>query len=145
MAANTTPIFTNVPKVSWTSLTGVDGSADGTDADVKSLFTADSTDGSFIQKLLIIPVSTSGSTSTSAAAVRIYLNNGSSVGTADNNSLIYEVTLPVTTVNVANTVAVTTFEIPLNIQLPPSYAVYVGVTALAANTNIRVTAFGGDY
>lgn len=145
MAANTSPIFTLTPVNSWGKVTGVDGSADGTDADVVLVFTADATDGSFIQKLILQPISTSGSTTTSAATCRIYINNGSSVGTAGNNLLFLERTLPATAVNVSATAAAIGAEIPLNFQVQAGYRIYVGITAMAANTQWNVLAIAGDY
>lgn len=145
MTANTSPIFTLIPVVSWGKVTGVDGSMDGTDADVQLVFTADATDGSFLQRLIFQPISTSGSTTTSAAAARIYMNNGSTVGTAGNNVLFAEVPLAATAVNVSGTSAVLGADFPVNFQLPPSYRIYVGVTAMAANTQWNVMAVGGDY
>lgn len=145
MAATTAPIFTQVPKIQWVQVSGVDGGTDGTDADVQLVFTADATDGSYIQKVIFQPRSTSGSTTTSAAAGRIYLNNGSTVGTATNNVLIREVTLPALAVNVAGTTGVMSTEVALNMQLPAGYRIYVGITAIAANTEYAVTGVGGDY
>lgn len=145
MAANTSPIFTNVPKISWGKVSAADGSSDGTDADVVLVFTADATDGSYLQKLLFTPRSTSGSTSTSATAARVYLNNGSSVGTGTNNVLIGELTFAAINVNLTSTTGIQTFTFPMNIQIPPGYRIYVGLTAVAANTNWDVVALGGDY
>jgi hypothetical protein len=143
--ANKSPIFTLTPRNGFAKVTGVDGSMDGTDADVKLVFTAQAVDGSFLQRLIAQPISSSGSTTTSAAALRIYMNNGSSVGTAANNQLIKEWSLAAITVNVAATVMSTGYEIPLNFQLAPGYAIYVGVTAMAANTQWNVTSIHGDY
>jgi hypothetical protein len=145
MAQNTAPIFAKTPIITWYKIAGVDGATDGTDADVGLAFTGNATNGSFLYKLVVTPRSTSGSTTTSAAAVRVYLNNGSTVGTGTNNVLYKELTIPATAVNVAGTTMVPSFEIPMNIQIPASYRVYVGATALAANTNLDVAAIGGDY
>lgn len=109
------------------------------------VFTADATDGSFLQRLILQPISTSGSTTTSAAALRIYLNNGSTVGTASNNQLFKEWSLGAIAVNVSGTTAALGYEIPLNIQVAPGYAIYVGATAMAANTQWNVTSIHGDY
>ena len=138
-------IFTNIPKISWVQVSAADGGTDGTDADVQLVFTADATDGSFLNKLILTPRSTSGSTTTSAAAARVYINNGSTVATGTNNVLVKELTLPATAVNVTGTTMVPSFELPFNYQLPPSYRVYIGITAMAANTNWAVCAIGGDY
>lgn len=145
MAANTSPIFTLTPRNGFAKVTGVDGSQDGTDADVKLVYTADATVGGFVQRLICQPISTSGSTTTSAAALRIYLNNGSTVGTAANNQLIKEFSLAAIAVNVAGTTASLGYELPLNFQVAPGYAIYVGVTAMAANTQWNITAIAGDY
>jgi len=145
MAAGTSPIFTNVPRNGFAKVTGVDGSMDGIDADVKVVFTAHATNGSFLQRLIMQPISTSGSTTTSAASLRVYLNNGSTVGTAANNQLIKEWSLAAIAVNVAGTTMSTGYELPLNIQIAPGYAIYVGVTAMAANTQWNITSVHGDY
>lgn len=145
MPANTSPIFTNVPEVSWAQVTTADTTTDGTGANVVLVFTADATDGSYIQKLVFTPRSTSGSTSTSLAVARVYINNGSTPGTASNNVLYKELALPVATVNTAATAAVNSPELALALQLPASYRIYVGITVMAANTNWAVTGQGGDY
>lgn len=145
MAANTLPIFSAVGKISWAQITGTDGSQDGTDADVVLVFTADSTNGSFAHKIICQPRSASGSVSFPAGAIRIYLNNGSTNATATNNSLIRELSIPAQTVNVAATTGSPAYEIPLNIQIPPSYRIYVGYSASVANGVLQVTAIGGDY
>ncbi len=145
MARNTSPTFTLVAKNSFAKVTGVDGSMDGTDADVQLLFTAHATDGSFINRLIAQPISTSGSTTASTAILRIYLNNGSTVGTASNNQLIQEFQLSNSNVNVTGTAASVSYQIPLNFQIEAGYKIYVGVTALAANTQYNITAIGGDY
>lgn len=145
MPANNSPIYTNVPQISWVKISAADGGTDGTDADVGLVCTADATDGSFINKLVFQPRSTSGSTTTSAAAARVYINNGSSVGTGTNNVLYKELTLAATAVNVTGTTAALGYELPLNIQLKAGYRIYVGITAIAANTNWDVTAIFGDY
>ena len=145
MPANTSPIFTLTPRNGFAKVTGVDGTMDGTDADVKIVFTAGASFGSFLQRLICQPISTSGSTTTSAASLRIYMNNGSTVGTAANNQLIKEWSLAAIAVNVAGTTAVLGYELPLNFQLAPGYAIYVGVTAMAASTQWNVTSVHGDY
>lgn len=144
MAANTSPIYTLTPVLGFVAVTGVDGSMDGTDADVKVVYTAGS-NGGFIQKLKLQPISTSGSTTTSAAAARIYINNGSTAGTASNNSIYTELTLAAIAVNVAGTTAVIGYELPLNWQVPNGYKIMVGITAMAANTQWQVVAVAGDY
>lgn len=149
MPANTLPIYTVTPQISWGKVTGVDGSEDGTDADVKLVLTAGS-NGAFINKIVFTPISTSGSTTTSQAAGRVYINNGSAVGTAGNNVLYKEINLPATAVDVAKTSPAggstgSSFEMVMNIQLKAAYTIYVGITAMAANTQWNVVGVFGDY
>lgn len=141
---NTAPIFSGTPKNGFAKVTGVDGGTDGTDADVVLLYTAGS-DGAFINFLNFQPRATSGSTTTSVAVGRIYINNGSTVGTGTNNVLFREVTLPATAVNVAGTTPALGVLHPMNIQIQSGYRIYIGVTAMAANTSWDVTAISGDY
>ena len=146
MTANTAPRFTAVPKNGFCKVSGVDSSTDGTDADVVLLFTANATDGSKVGTITFTPRSTSGSTSTSQACARIYLNNGSSVGTGTNNCLIAEKSLVAGTVNTAAIVAADgATAITLNMELQAGYCLYVGITAMAANTNWDVMVEAGDF
>lgn len=142
--ANTSPTFTITPQTTWGKVSGVDSSTDGTDADVVLVYTAGSS-GAYIRRLICQPRSTSGSTTTSAAAIRVYLNNGSSVGTGTNNVLIREISVPAISVNTAATAAAIGTDIPLNMQLKASYKIYIGITAMAANTNWDITTDAADY
>lgn len=139
-----TPIFSATPQISWAKVTAADTSTDGTDADVQLIFTAGAS-GSFLNKIVLVPISTSGSTTTSAAAIRIYVNNGSSVGTAANNVLRYEQSVAAVSVNTAATTAAAEIVIPFNEQVKASYRYYIGVTAVAANTQWNAVAYFGDY
>jgi hypothetical protein len=78
-------------------------------------------------------------------AARIYLNNGSAVSTGTNNVLIGELTFPAISLSPTATTGVQTYTFPLNVQLQAGYRIYVGLTAIAANTNWDVVAFAGDY
>ena len=144
MAANTSPIFSLTPQLSWVKISAADGSSDGTDADVGLACTAGA-NGSFVNRIIFQPRSTSGSTTTSAAAARIYINNGSTVATGTNNVLLREMTLPALAVDLTKTTEAAGFEVPVNIQLKAAYRIYIGITAIAANTNWDVTVIFGDY
>jgi hypothetical protein len=145
MSANNNPIYTLIPKNTWGKVTAADTTEDGTSAGVVLVYTAQASDGGFIQKLIFQPISTSGSTTTSAASGRIYLNNGSTVGSATNNLLIGEITLPATAVNLTATAAALSLHFPLNFQMQAGYQIYVGVTAIAANTQWNVLGIAGNY
>lgn len=150
MAANTSPIFTNENVITFAPIVGADATTDGTDADVVLAFTADATDGSFVEKMILQPRGTSTSAATFPAGVfRLYINNGSSVGTGTNNSLIREHLMTVHTSGLdadSTTLLNTATEIGLNLRLPPSYRLYVGYTgALTSAIILQVTTIGANY
>ena len=144
MAANTAPIFTLQGEVATNGTTGMSqmvlnaaNDYTGIDVDVTLVFTADATNGSFVQRLRF----KAGGTNTASVA-RIYLNNGSAPGTATNNAFIGEVSLPATTA--IATAATVDIDYPLNIALPPAFRIYFGLgTAVAAGW--CCTAFAGNY
>lgn len=144
MAQNTAPIFGLTPVIGIGQITTADAVSDGTSANDVLCYTAGA-NGSFLSKLRFTPRSNSGAPTTAVAAARIYINNGATAGTASNNVLYGELGLPATVTGVTATAAVPSFEIPMNIQLPASYRVYVGVTAFTANAYWMVTAIGADY
>jgi hypothetical protein len=145
MPANTSPIFTLTPKTAWSSSnplstvntgTGV-SSYDGT-TNATSILTAGS-NGSFVQKLVF----ESGGTNAVSIA-RIFINNGSTNGTAANNVLFTQFSLPATTASA--TLATTHIEVPLSLQLPAGYKIFVSLGA-AANlaSGWYVCGIYGDY
>ena len=101
------------------------------------MFTADATNGSYLQKLVLRPRGTNV-----ASVMRVFINNGSSNATAANNALIAEVSLAATTNS--ETAALAGNELALNIPVPPGYRVMVTLgTAVAGG--YAITAMGGDY
>lgn len=147
MTANTSPIYTLIPINTWAKVTAADTTADGTDADVQLIYTADATDGGYVKKVVCHPQSASGSPTMSACSLRIYLNNGSAVGTAGNNLLIAEISIPAgITVGVsASTAPVGMYIIPIEFQIQAGYRLYGSATAVAANTQWNMLAVAGDY
>lgn len=137
MPGNNAPIFSKIARAEWVNgLTAANIAKDGTGT-VDTVFTADATNGSYAQKLVIRPRGTNV-----ASVLRVFLNNGASNATATNNAMIAEIGLPATT----NTevAAVAGLELPLNIPVPPGYRVQVTLgTAVAGG--YAVTAMGGDY
>lgn len=127
MAANTTPIFGRTPQVEWgaTALATANTAKDGTGT-VLTVFTADATEGSFIQKIVARAAG-----SNVASVLRVFINNGSTNATAANNILYTEMTLPLTTLSEVQSLV--PIEIPLNIGLPAGYKINctVGTTVAA--------------
>lgn len=138
MAQNTAPVFTNVPHVEWgaSALTAANTAKDGTGT-VLTCFTADATDGSFVQRIRFRAAGTNVAT-----VARVFINNGSTNATAANNILWDEITLSATTLS--ETSALSTYELPLNFALQAGYKVNVALgTAVSAGYYISV--IGGDY
>lgn len=139
MAANTTPIFNRQPAAKWVALSAsAVTSTDGTDANVKTVFTADATNGSRIETVY---VQHSG-TNPNATVIRFWVNNGSTAGTATNNSLIHEETLAL------NTISQVAASVPAvwqaNIVLPVGYKLLAASGSSIAG-GVQVSAVGGDY
>jgi hypothetical protein len=140
MAANTSPIFANQPTINWSTITAANTALDGTGT-VATVFTADATDGSYVQSLF---VKSNTTTATSAAAtLRVFINNGSTNATATNNTLIREYTL--TTVTATATAATFNWEFPLNIQLPAGYKINCTIATVAGSSGFALTCTGSGY
>ncbi len=143
MAANQNPIYTLQGDVSSngttgmaTDLTTATGDFTGVSANHQLVHTAGA-NGSYVRRLRFKAKGTNV-----ASVARIYLNNGSTAGTASNNTFFGEVSLPATTLN--NAGATIEIDYPMEVALPPSFRIYVGLgTTVAAGW--VCTAVGGQY
>ena len=137
MPANAAPIFSKVARAEWSSaITAANAALDGTGT-VNPVFTADATNGSYLQKLIIRPKGTNVAT-----VLRVFVNDGLTNATPANNALIGEVTLPATTASAVAALAGT--EMVFNMPLPPGYVINV-VLGTAVAGGYAVTGVGGDY
>jgi len=144
MPANTLPIFSRLGDVSNNGTTGMNqlvtaaaNDYTGIDADVSLIFTADATNGGFIQRIRF----KAGGTNTASVA-RIYINNGSAPTTATNNVFYGEVSLPATTA--IATAATIEIDYPMGFAIPAGFRIYFGLgTAVAAGW--VATAIAGKY
>jgi hypothetical protein len=147
MSANTSPIWSGKPTIQWATADGDGGTAgpiktantakDGTGT-VNTIFTADATNGSYVDRIRFRPAGTNAS----ATVVRIFINNGSSSATPANNILVDEYTCP--TVTISETSSQVLLELPLQIGLPAGYKILVTIgTTIAAG--LFVSAIGGHY
>ncbi len=146
MPANTAPIFPLTANITWVSGVAANAATPGVTAnttfDLTSgtiygpVFTA-GTNGSRLDFLRLRPLGTN-----IATVVRVWINNGSATGTAANNALFFERTLPASTVSqVAEQLDIV---IPLSIALQSTYRIYLTFgTAVAAGFHASVV--GGDY
>jgi hypothetical protein len=139
MAANTAPIFPLTPFTSWVNAAGLVANTT-TDltagTNYNSGFTA-STNGARIDFIRARTLGTNVQT-----VVRIWLNNGSTVATAANNTQFFDRTLPATTVS--QTTEQADIIIPMNVSVPVGYIVYFTFgTAVAAGYDMITV--GGNY
>ena len=140
MAANTDPIYSRAPLISWIGpIVTANTTPDLSTGTSYLLFTADATNGSFVTKLRLHATPAGNTTAT---VLRLFINNGSTTGTATNSSLYDEITLPATTASATSATA--NYEIPLNIALPPGYALYATIGTGSAN-GWYATVIGGKY
>jgi len=150
VAANTVPIFVLTPNIGIPAgpVLTANTALDGTGTSVL-LFTAGA-NGSRIDEIRIYPLGTNVAT-----VLRIFINNGSTTGTATNNSLAYEITIPANTLSQvaqatplvmkpgADQTVVTSLPID-GLILPAGYKLYATVgTTIAAGVN--VTVLGGNF
>lgn len=141
MAANIDPIYSKSADVQWIAgVTAANVVTDMTSGTTYLAFTADATNGGFLQKLKF---RATNAANTTASVARIWINNGSTTGTAANNVLYDEITLPATTASTS--VATAGFEVPVNIPLPAGYKIYITLGTAMATGSWQVTAIGGKY
>ena len=138
MAANTAPIFSAAGDIQWgtTAITTANTAKDGTGT-VLTAFTADATNGGFVQRIRFRAAGTN-----IATVARIFINNVSSNATPSNNILYDEITLAATTLSETSALAV--YELPLNFALPAGYKLNVTIgTTVAAG--YYVSTIAGKY
>ena len=139
MAANIQPIYSRLADVQWASAIVQSGNTttDLTSGTIYPIFTADTTNGGYVQRVRFRPLGTNAAT-----VARVWINNGGDTTVSGNNSLWDEIAIPLTTIS--QTAAQATYEIPLNFPLPANYRLYVtlGTVVLAG---FDVTVIGGKY
>jgi hypothetical protein len=138
MPANTQPIFSALGDIEWgtSALTTQNTAKDGTGT-VLTCFSADSTNGGFVQRIRFRSAGTN-----IATVARVFINNGLTNATPANNILYDEITLAATTLS--EVAALPVYELPLNFALPPGYRLNVTLgTTVAAGYYVSV--IGGKY
>lgn len=142
MAANNLPIYTKTGDVQWTTnMTAVNTTTDLTSGTIYLAFTADATEGGYVQRIRFKPNNAAGVNNVATVA-RVWLNNGSTTATAANNTFIDEISLPATTGSA--TAALPVYELPLNFAMPLGYTIYVTL-GTAVVGGYRATVIGGKY
>jgi hypothetical protein len=136
--ANTQPIFSIAGEAQWSSgaITAANTTTDLTSGTIYAIFTG-GTNGSYVQRIRFRHLGTN-----IATVARIWINNGSTTGTAANNTLWDEITLAANTLS--QVAAAINYELPFGFALPAGYVIYVTLgTAVAAG--FKATIIGGDY
>lgn len=143
-AVNTDPIYSKSGDVSNNGTTGMNqlitlaaNDYTGIGANNSLIFTADATNGGYIQRIRF----KAGGTNVASVA-RIFINNGSTPGTATNNVFYGEISFPATTL--IATAATVEVDYPMGFAIDPSFRIYFGLgTAVAAGW--VATVIGGKY
>ena len=151
MAANTAPIFTEVPVVGagiWTSSLTANTKSDGAGTiatDMVLLFTAGA-DGAFINRIRMNPAASTAATATTASVARFYISTVASGATTRANTFQFaEVACPAQTAD-QTTTATSYIEIPCGFYIPTGYYIHFSMHhAAAANTSWGAIVFGGNY
>lgn len=148
MAANSNPKFTKNGRVSSVLVAAGNTSSQGggtVATDIFLAFTADATNGSFVERVRLIPTATTPA-STTATVARVFVSSiASGATTSANTYLVGEVTLPAIAADNASA-AVIPFDVQLGFALPASGTILVTTHAApAANTAWRAVVIGGDY
>ena len=154
MAANGDPIYSRAGDIQGTTLAAAtllgptaNTAQDGTGT-LYPVFVADATNGGYVQRLMLQPIST-----VVATVMRVFISDTTATVTSGalvsntslNTRLVYEITLPAVTVS--QVAAAPHFEVPLNFALPASYKISVsfGTSTGASTTGWAVTTVGGKY
>lgn len=152
MPANTSPIFGLTPNIGRTifgsaALTKSDGSSGvtGIGTDIFKAFTAGA-NGSYVEKIRLIPVATTASTATNATTIRIYLSTVTSGVTANTDTTLFqEITAASQTVDHA-TAGIFFFEVPCDFKINANWTILISVgTINANNSNWEAIVFGMDF
>lgn len=142
MAANNYPIYTRIGDIQWSGImSGGSSSVDLTTGTSYLVYSADSTNGGYVQRIRFKPQNSSGITNVATVA-RVWINDGETTATLANNVFFDEISLPATTGSAS--AALPVYELPLNFALPPGYAIYVTLGTPVAG-GYRATVIGGKY
>ncbi len=150
MGGNAQPQYTRQGNTGSVLVTAARSTSDGSGGtigtDMFLAFTADATNGSYVEAAIIYAVASAAATATNATVIRIYISSITSGSTTTANTfLIAEIPIASQTADQA-AAAINGFPVPLGFRLPAGYTILASTgTANATNTAWRVTVIGGDY
>ncbi len=140
MVANVDPIFTLTPRVAFAQLAAANTGAD-LSSNAALIFTG-AANGSLLFRAIAkyLP-----GTNMVASALRLWLNNGSTLSTTANNTLLSEVTMGAITSS--QTAATSDYGFTLDgngLWVPSGYKVYMTLGTWSTGT-LMCSGFGGDF
>lgn len=151
MAANTDPIYSRLGDVqSNTTLiaavAAVLYNGSGTiGTDVYKIWTADATNGGFLQRVRVKYVA-NATTASVACVMKFFLTSASSGAVTDANCWFYDELAIATTSTLTTTASNVTYDIPFNFAIPAGWSVVCKITvAQPASCGFIATGIGGKY
>jgi hypothetical protein len=149
MVANYQPIYSRTWDLQLAGAvvgTTANTATDGTGAGNTQIFVADATEGGFVQKIILKPISTIAST-----VVRIWYCSATgaftpgTTNTAATTTMIAELSIAAWTLS--QTAAAPQYEIPINLGLPASTKLLIsfGTSTGAATTGFNPLVIAGKY
>jgi hypothetical protein len=141
MALNIQPVYSRDADLQWSNVTigtvGLTGNTNRFGAAANAVFSADATNGSYVEKVIFQPLGTNV-----ASVGRIFLNNSQSSALHNNNVLLKEITLPAVTGS--EVAQLDTQEVVLGMKVQASYKLLVGCGTATAN-GYAITVIAGKY
>lgn len=152
MAANTSPIWTLTPNVSWaqipTTFANVNTISPGVIDTGTVLAFSSGADGSYLQKVRFQFTSTTSVISSVATTLQIYISTINTAGPSLNvvNTTYIAGVQAAAQTGLTTSIAPYVIEVPLNFAIPASRYVLVGQSvAQSANSSWMATVIGGNY
>lgn len=141
MAVNNNAVFPDSGNIDWiNSMTAANTNADITAGTSYLVFTAGA-DGSNVRE---IRLKAAPGNNTAATVLRIWINNGSTTGTAANSVLFGEMSIPATVAS--SSAAQPDFVYPMNIDLDANFKIYLTLgTAPGGSGAFSACAVAKDY
>lgn len=141
-APNTQPIYSRVGAIAYVvAMTAAQNLVSITSGTLYTICTADATNGGWVRE---VRVKVNPANNGAATVVRLWINNGSTTGTAANSTLFAEISIPATTASA--TAALPDFAFGLNLALNPGYKLIATLgTAPGGSCEMSACAVLGAY
>ena len=148
MPANTDPIFSRNGSIKSVLVTAANTSSQGggtIGTDIFLAYTADATNGSFIQRVRFVATATAPTTTT-ATVGRVFISSVAAGATTSANTFLFQEVALVATAADNATASAQPIDIVLGFALPLGYTILVtNHAAPAVNSAWRALVIGGDY